>query len=127
MTDIRDRGTQVQIASGINALLGLSLIATPLLYGSDVPLDISITLNGVVFGTLIVFCGALRVFWPHRYLGFSGANVAFGFWILVSPWVYGYSVDTTHASLSAIIGVAIIVLGTWSGSATLRERHERPM
>jgi hypothetical protein len=126
MTNLSDLGTQARIASGINVLVGHLLVATPLLYSTDTPLDISVTVNNVVVGILIVIFAALRLFWPHRNPGFSGANIAFGFWALVSPWVYGYSVDTPHAALSAIIGVAIIVLGTWSGSATLREQRQRP-
>lgn len=122
----RARSQQVRIASGINVLLGVFLIGSPWLFGNvQARLDMNPTLSVVVAGALVVICSVLRVSWPERRVGLSGANIAFGIWTLTSPWVFGYSVDTLHTSLSFIIGVAIILSGTWSSSATLREQHER--
>jgi hypothetical protein len=101
--------------------LGLLLISSPWFLGdTHVGFDMSPTLSIVVGGALVAICSALQVSLPLRSVGLSGANVAFGFWTLTSPWVFGYNFDTVHTSFSAIIGASIILVGMWSGHATLR-------
>jgi SPW repeat len=117
---------QVRIVSGVNLLLGFFLIISPWLVGDiRVGFDMSPSYSAVTVGALVVVCSGLRITWPQSSAGLSGANIAFGFWILTSPWVFGYSIDTTHTSLSVIIGASIILLGVLSGCVTLRERGER--
>jgi hypothetical protein len=119
-----DRSTQVRIASGINLLLGLFLISIPWLFGEiRVGYDTSPDLSCFVIGTFLTLSSALRVCSPHGLAGLSGANVAFGFWTLLSPWTYGYGTESVHTLISVIAGVAIVVFGTWSGCATLSEQY----
>jgi hypothetical protein len=123
-----DRSTQVRVASGLNWLLGLLLIATPWVFGQiRVGYDTSPTVGCFVIGALLSVCGAIRFSWPHALPGLSEANVAFGFWTLVSPWTYGYAVQSPQALISVGVGIAAIGFGTWSVCATLREQYARPI
>jgi hypothetical protein len=125
MINIDARAAQVRIASGINVVLGLLLIASPWALGYVSTEIGSIVLNSVVVGALIVVCGVTRVAFPYRIEALSGANIALGFWTLISPLVYGYTMETTQLWSSILIGVAIMIFGVWSGSTTLRERDRR--
>jgi hypothetical protein len=117
---------QVRIASGMNLLLGLFLAGSPWLFGDfRVGFDMSPTLSVVVVGALVVICSAIRISWPQQTVGVSGANIAFGFWTLTSPWVFGYSIDITHATTSVIVGASTILLGALSYGATLRGQENR--
>lgn len=117
---------QTRIASGINLLLGICLAGSPLVLGDfHVGFDMSPTWSVVVVGGLVVLCSALRFSWPQQTIGVSGANIAFGFWTLISPWVFGYSIDLIHSRICVIVGAAIILMGALSYGATLRALDSR--
>jgi len=117
---------QVRVASGLTLLLGLFLTGSPWLLGDfHVGFDMSPTLSVVVVGALVVICSVLRVSWPAQTAAVSGANIAFGFWTLTSPWVFGYGTDIIHVSVSVITGAAMILLEMLSYGATLREQTSR--
>jgi SPW repeat len=41
----------------------------------------------------------------------SGINALFGIWVIISPWVLGFS-HTTNATVSCVIaGIVVLVLG----------------
>jgi SPW repeat len=116
---------QVRIASGTNLLLGLFLAGSPWLFGDfHVGFDMSPTLSVVAVGVLVFICSATRISWPQQTAGVSGANIAFGFWTLTSPWVFGYSIDIAHAKISVIVGASIILLGALSYGATLHGQRD---
>ena len=57
----------------------------------------------------------------------SAANIAFGCWTVLSPWVFRYyATDTTHLWFSIVIGAAVMAFGARSGTMTLDSRRERP-
>jgi hypothetical protein len=115
---------QVRIASGINVLLGGLLSASPWLlnYASQ---ETDLTRNSVVVGGLVVICAALRAVWPGAMAAFSGANIAFGFWTLISSWTFGRTVDQTYVWISLALGVAIMGFAAWSGNATLAAQRRQ--
>jgi hypothetical protein len=115
---------QVRIASGINVLLGALLSASPWLlnYASQ---ETDLTRNSVVVGGLVVICAALRTVWPGAKAAFSGANIAFGFWTLISSWTFGRTVDQMYVWISLALGVAIMGFAAWSGNATLTAQRKQ--
>jgi hypothetical protein len=115
---------QIRIASGINVLLGAFLSASPWLlnYASQ---ETDLTRNSVIIGALVVVCAALRTVWPSAKAAFSGANIAFGFWTLISSWTYGRTADQMYVWLSLALGVAIMGLAAWSGNATLAAQRRQ--
>jgi hypothetical protein len=117
-------GIQIRIASGINVLLGGLLSASPWLlnYASQ---ETDLTRNSVVIGGLVVMCAALRTVWPGAKAAFSGANVAFGFWTVISSWTFGRMVDQTYVWTSLALGVAIMGFAAWSGNATIAAERKQ--
>ena len=57
----------------------------------------------------------------------SGINALLGIWVVISPWVFGYSGNSGGAVSAVIIGLAILVLGGirfFAGTAnTARTAH----
>ncbi len=53
----------------------------------------------------------------------SGINALLGIWVLISPWVFGYSGDTAGTVSAVIVGLVILVLGAirfFAGTADSR-------
>ena len=117
-----DFASQVKLASGVNALLGLILIASPWLCG-DAWRYHGITFNNIVTGAVVAICGAVRMYWPHRAVGLSVDNIACGLWTLVALAAFGYDVNKWHLWLDIIVSVALMVFGMWSVSAKLNEQR----
>jgi hypothetical protein len=115
---------QIRIASGINVLLGAFLSGSPWLlnYASQ---ESDLTRNSVVIGALVVICAALRTVWPGAKAAVSGANIAFGFWTLISSWTFGRTVDQMYVWVSLALGLAIMGFAAWSGSATLAAERKQ--
>ena len=56
----------------------------------------------------------------------SGINALFGLWVLISPWVLGFS-HTTNATVSCVIcGIVVLVLGAIRFFAGLSTPARRP-
>jgi hypothetical protein len=109
---------QVRFASGLNVLLGGLLIASPWLF-DFVADEHDLTRNCVVIGALIVICAALRTIWPRARVAWSGANIAFGFWTLISSVTFGHMLDEGYVWLSVALGLSVMILASWSGNASL--------
>ena len=76
-------------------------MSSPWLFGdTHADFDMSRTLSVVAVGALVVICSVLRVSWPQKAVGLSGANIAFGVWTLTSARMFGYGIDTTRGFLS---------------------------
>lgn len=120
----RDHGRQARAASGVNILLGIWLIISPWVYDFATGVGAASTWNSVILGILVVICAANRYASPRSSPGFSWANVVFGIWALISPWVYGYSGDLAAMWNSVIAGILIALLAIWSGGITVADtRH----
>jgi SPW repeat len=116
---------QVRIASGTNVLLGLSLGASPWLM-SYATQETDLTRNNVVIGGLVAICAALRTTWPGSKAAFSGANIAFGIWTLMSAWTFDRLDDQRYAWISAVFGIAIMGFAAWSSNATIVGQSNQP-
>jgi hypothetical protein len=87
--------------------------------------ETELTRNSVVIGGLIVICAALRTVWRGAKAAFSGANIAFGFWTLISFWTFGRTVDQMYVWISFVLGVAIMGFAAWSGNTTLAAQRKQ--
>lgn len=116
MTSLRDRATQVRASSGMNALLGLWLMASPLIY-PFAPSSIASTWNNVAVGALITLFAAIRVSSPYRNSGLSWFNLILGAWTAMSSWVFGY-LSGAQMWNSLVVGLVVIALAVCSGTAT---------
>lgn len=106
---------QVVLASGINLILGLWLIAAPFVLtftahrGSE--------WNNIIVGAIVAVLAAIRL-WGGVGTGWlSWVNVVLGLWLIVSPWIFGNSNVSAILWDDIIIGAIIVVFGAWSAMA----------
>jgi hypothetical protein len=115
--------TQVRIASGMNTLLGLWLIFSPLAY-DDMVGNMGGAWNSIVVGVLIVVFGGARLHAPLENAWLSWVNAILGAWIAWSPRVYDY-MDGAPLWNSLFVGLTVVLLALCSGTATAAERRAR--
>lgn len=113
---VSDHVTQARMASGANALIGIWLIFSPLIY-IFTPATLTSTWNGVLAGALIAIFGAVRATYPRQHPGLSWINLVLGTWTAMSPWLFGY-LSGIQMWNSLFAGLAVIALAVCSGSAT---------
>ncbi len=117
-----DAKVQTRVGSGINVLLGALLFASSWTYEHTFT---GPGLASAVVGGLIVLCGAVRLSYPRSSAWLSGLNIALGAGAVSLPWFEHYTANTQHLWFTVILGIAVAALATWSGRATLQERHHR--
>jgi hypothetical protein len=122
MINIRSPDVRIRLASSVNVLSGLWLLAAPRV------LTYTITANGaaandMIIGAAMVIFGLARVSAPRRAPTPGGINFALGFWTLISPWVYGFSTEAAHAGSSMLVGIIVMLFAGWSTTMTLQLRR----
>jgi hypothetical protein len=122
MTLFRDHAMQARTASGVNTLLGLWLIFSPVVFPFAAGNSAS-AWNSEIVGALITVLGAARAFAPRQHPGLSWINLALGAWTAMSPWIFGYLLGAQMWN-SLFVGLVIIALAVCSGSATEAEQHQ---
>jgi len=95
----------------VSLLLGLWLFISPWVrqYPDEFP---SATWNAYILGAAIVVCAALAMSMPKIWE--EGVNFVLGVWLIVSPWVLGFSSYRNVTTSTVIVGVLVAVLATWS-------------
>jgi hypothetical protein len=105
----------VEVASGLNALLGVCLIACPFVLGFS---DEDPYWSDVIFGTLVFMFGLSRWAGFFRDTWISAANVVVGGWIFLSSFLL---YDTGAGKWSNfLIGALIAMLAAWSAISSAR-------
>lgn len=93
----------------VNAVLGAWLALSPWVLGFQDQMPP--TANGVVIGLALIAAALGAFFLPRAWEEWTEG--ALGLWMVVSPWVLGFSMNR-NAMLSAVIsGVAVLVLALW--------------
>jgi hypothetical protein len=118
-----DHSMQVRTAAGINALLGIWLFVSPWVYGYYAARSGG-AWNSWVVGVLILLFAASRYSTPHQRTQLSWFTLILGAWTVISPWVYGYAGNLAALWNSVILGLIVLALSIWSGSATVMEHRE---
>ena len=93
-----------------NFLLGVVLVFSPWLLGYE--LQQNAASNAHVVGAVIAVMALAALFafqtWEEWVSGVLGA------WLIVSPWVLGFSAHAAATYAHVLIGIATIVLAIWS-------------
>lgn len=107
---------QASVASGLDVLAGIWLLISPfvLAFGNAG----AAMANNVVLGIVIGIIALIRLFSPAGTTGLSWLNALLGLWVLISPWVVGFSNNATAATNNVILGIIVIILALWSGSVS---------
>lgn len=123
MTTDDPRG-RVKIVSGINIALGALLVIAPWLFHYTT-WQLAATCNSIIAGAAIAICALLCVIHPGSSGGFAVANVALGFWTLMSSSFFGQPTMTT-GWLTLGVGAIVTALATWGANLVIdstRGRH----
>ena len=93
----------------LNLVLGLWLIASPwvLSYSAET----YATWNFVIIGSLVVLLAASEVFMLMAWEEWT--SVAMGVWLMVSPWILGFSAVTMAMWNAVAVGLIVAVLALW--------------
>lgn len=119
----RSERIQVQWASGLNILAGLWLIVAPFVFRYGVAAAIW---NDVVVGAVIAVLAIMRATSPERWQSLSWTNTILGVWLIIAPFVLGYSATTMAMRNDIFLGIIVVALSLWSGYETTRMQHVEP-
>jgi hypothetical protein len=94
----------------VNLILGLWVLISPWVLGFTA--SSNATGDAVVVGILVALAGLLAT--TRWQMWEEWAELVLGIWLIVSPWVLGFS-DLKSATYNGVIlGIVIAVLGAWS-------------
>jgi ABC-type molybdate transport system permease subunit len=123
MNGATPRREQSAGASSINILLGIWLIIAPWVLGYA---DLSAAqTNDVIIGIIVAIVAAIRSFGAFTTRGWSWINILAGIWLIIAPFVLGYSNHTTPLWNDIILGIVIAVLA-WTAAASIRRTDLPP-
>jgi SPW repeat len=74
------------------------------------------TWNALILGVAMLVYSIVELSVPKAWE--EWAMLVAGIWLLVSPWVLGFTVETRAAWDTAIVGVVAAVLAVWALAAT---------
>lgn len=114
--NVSDRIMAARYISVLTAVVGYAYLLTPILYfgASEQPN----ALNEWIVGGLVLCLALSRILYPARTTAASWTNAGLGAWMLVAPWICGYSDYTSRTVHSIVVGCAVIGLSLFSGSFT---------
>jgi len=99
-----------------NLVLGAWLFVSPWImqYPAEIP---AATWNAYISGAVIVVFAAIAMYMPKIWE--EGLNMALGIWMIVSPWILGFSTYRDVTINAVVVGVAVAALAAW---AMLRDK-----
>lgn len=86
-----------------NLLLGALLCVSPWLASNG---STAITWNAVIFGAAIAIAAIVAIAKPA--VGPEWANVGLGAWLLIAPWVLGFSDQVVAGWTSLLVGILVV-------------------
>ena len=93
----------------VNAIIGLWLIASPWILGFQG--ETSAMANAVVIGLALVAAALGAIFVPRAWEEWT--EFALGLWLIVSPWILGFSAIQDARLNAVVVGVVTAVLALW--------------
>jgi SPW repeat len=95
----------------LNVVLGVWLILSPWILGfASTP---AAMWNAVLIGLVIAAAAAAALVDFHKWE--EWADMAFGLWLLLSPWILGFAAMLAAATWNfVVVGILTIALAAWS-------------
>ncbi len=121
----RNYAAQARTPSGINILLGISLLVSPWVFGYQAAGSAAIW-NSVIVGALIAILAASSCFSRHTRTGLNWINLLLALWTMISPLVYGYTANTGGLEDNLVLAILIAAFAICSDGATTGEKHPPP-
>ena len=66
--------------------------------------------NAWIVGGVMVIASMIRISHPEHTAGFSMLNVVLSIWVIISPFVFGYTHDTSRLVNTLSVGATILCL-----------------
>jgi len=108
----------------VNLVLGVWLFVSPWVLGYA---DTTAAWNAYVLGAAIVVFAAIAASVPHAWEEL--VNAVLGVWLVISPFVLGFSGQTTVAYHTIIMGLLVAGFAIWAmfrDEAVQKYWHRRP-
>lgn len=96
----------------LNFLLGVALFFSPWVLGFQS--EQTPAWNAYVFGAIIAVVALAAMFAFHDWEEWISA--ALGAWVIIAPWVLGFSHNASALTAHVLIGIATVVLALWSSA-----------
>ena len=94
----------------VNLVAGLWMLISPWVLGHQA--ETNPTWNAVIFGILIAAAAPFALF---RVMAWEEwVSVAFGLWLVISPWLLGFSALVAAMWNAVIVGVIVAALALWA-------------
>lgn len=94
----------------VNAAIGAALILSPWALGFQA--ETAAMANAVVIGLALIATALGAIFVPRAWEEWT--ECALGIWMIVSPWVLGFSAVYNATASAAVAGFAVAVLAIWT-------------
>lgn len=120
-TPARTGGTEpAKTASGLNIAVAVWLIVATFVLGY---FELTAALwNDIVIGVLVLGLAGARAANPGAAPGLSWTNAVLGLWLILAPFVLGYSVERAPLWNDVVVGLIMASLAVSSAVATPRRR-----
>jgi hypothetical protein len=96
----------------VNCLLGVALFFSPWAFGFAT--DQPAAWNAYVVGAVIAVMALSAMVAFHDWE--EWVSVALGAWLVVSPWILGFTALTSATLIHVVVGIATLVLAIWSSA-----------
>lgn len=96
----------------VNFLIGAWLFVSPWVLGFASSPPSLPAWNAYILGVLIMALAATAVYVPRVWE--EGLNLAFGLWLIVSPWALRFAADSREMTDAVVSGLLVAILATWA-------------
>lgn len=93
----------------VNAMLGAWLVISAWVLGFEQ--DMTVLGNQVIVGALLIAAGLGAIFLPRAWEEWTEAGL--GLWMVLSPWLLGYSALQTATWNAVATGLVVLALAMW--------------
>lgn len=93
-----------------NIVLGLWMVISPWILSYQT--EMAAMWNAVLVGALVAALAAYELFELKSWEEWS--SVALGVWLVVSPWVLGFSMMAAATWNAVVVGIAVAALALWA-------------
>lgn len=111
-----------RIASGVNCLLGVGIMISPLVFGFAARGG-SFVLVSLTVGAAIMTLGMARFVAPGELPFLSWTNSVLGACILLSPWMFFFDSNQARMWTDVVAGGGVMLLAAVSATMTLVMRQ----
>lgn len=116
-TTISHQRMSVRTASGLDIVAGAWIFLSPFLLGFS-QLSGALWNNLIIGAAVIIFSASHATSGTARRAWASWINVVLGTWLILSPFILGFSADTRPFWNNIVLGAVVVILALISGASS---------